>query len=171
MSNSPQSQTAARREPTERQTPSVPARFRVARTGMPLYLNLIAAILFFGVAGIEFAKESYTFAGIWAVLGLFWGRRYQWARKEPWAEIFDDHILFRISPRRDLVTLFSEITRLEHEGERVRIKFQDGSDLAFRALDLQGGSVLEFMRHFESSSHVHAERGADGSDDDDGGDA
>lgn len=159
MSDSSQPREPGPREPTDRSTPSVPALFRIRRTGMPLYLNLIAAILFFGVAGIELAKESYTFASIWAVLGLFWGRRFQWANKEPWAEIYEDHILFRISPRRDLVTLFSEITRLEHESENLRIHFQDGTDLAFRTLDLTGGSVLELMRHFEASSHVRAKSG------------
>lgn len=106
--------------------------------------NLIAAI-FFGVAGTAtFLAGRLWFPIIWWVLGLFWLRRYFWARDSPFLELSTEDLRIYISPGREQILPWSHVEAVHSQEKRIDLELADGSKAGFRASDLAAGEFLRF---------------------------
>ena len=106
--------------------------------------NLVAAI-FFGIAGsATFLAGRLWFPIIWWVLGLFWLRRYFWARDSPFIELTTSDLRLYLGPGREQILPWNRVQEVTTPEGRLELELEDGTKVGFGASDLAAGEFPRF---------------------------
>jgi hypothetical protein len=112
-----------------------------------MVLANLAGAIFFGIAGCAtFLAGRLWFPVIWWVLGMFWFRRYLWARDSPFLELTANALLLYLGPGREEALPWNRVKAVTALDRRLDLELVDGTKVGFVDSDLAVGEFPRFKK-------------------------
>ena len=110
-----------------------------------MVLANLAAAIFFGIAGCAtFLAGRLWIPIIWWVLGMFWLRRYLWARDSPFVALTTEDLRLYLGPGREETLPWNRVRAVTTVERRLDLELRDGSKVGFGDSDLAAGEFPRF---------------------------
>ncbi len=121
----------------------------IRRPPLLVWMNLVAAALFFLVTFFYVLQARWSFGLVWLVIGLFWLQRFFWARSTPFMEIGDGSITAYTSPTRQRSAALSDLASVEDGETEIVLTLKDDSTISLlkaQIADCEGKDAVKWLR-------------------------